>query len=241
MNQRIDKLIASSGMLSRKEVHELIRRGKVSVNGTVIRQKDHKCDPEKDAITVCGKPLDYRKNVYIMMHKPKGVLSASTDKNRRTVVDIAEEQTGRRGLFPVGRLDKDTTGLLILTDDGDFAHRIISPKSHVDKVYVAELDGEITEAVIEGFRTGVVLADGTKCLPAKLCRVDGTSCVAQVTVQEGKYHQIKRMFGVFDLGVDALHRKQIGGLVLDADLAQGECRLMEEAEIRLAEQSVLQK
>lgn len=237
MNQRLDKIIASSGTMSRREVHDLIQKGRVTVNGAVVRKKDHKCDPEIDVITVNGERLDYYKNVYIMMHKPRGVLSASRDKSRRTVVNLAEEQIGRRGLFPVGRLDKDTTGLLLITDDGDFAHRVISPKSHVDKLYFAELDGAVTDEMIAAFAQGVTLADGTPCLPAKLVRRADNDHLAEVTVCEGKYHQIKRMFGVVGLGVVNLHRQRIGALTLDPGLKEGQCRLMTAAEIAAAEQS----
>lgn len=235
MKQRLDKLIASNGMLSRREVHALVQKGRVTVNGSVVRAKDCKCDPDTDTITVDGTRLDYCEKVYIMMNKPKGVLSASTDKNRRTVVDLAQEAMGRRGLFAVGRLDKDTTGLLLLTDDGDFAHRIISPKSHVDKLYRATLDGAVTDAMIEAFARGITLADGTACLPARLVRSADSACVAEITVQEGKYHQIKRMFGVVGLGVVELHRLRIGALTLDATLQSGMCRKMTAQEIDAAQ------
>lgn len=236
MLQRIDKIISSSGTLSRREVHRLISGGRVCVNGGAVRRNDFKCDPERDSITVCGEDIGYRKKVYIMMNKPAGVLSASNDKSRETVASVAEKKTGRRGLFPVGRLDKDTTGLIILTDDGEYAHKVISPKSHISKVYIAELDGPVTGEMTEKFREGITLADGALCRPAGL-RVLGSGSTAEVVISEGKYHQIKRMFGVVGLGVNGLCRVKIGGLELDSGLAEGECRFMNEDEAALALES----
>lgn len=235
MVERIDKIIASSGDYSRRDAHTLIRRGKVAVNGVVVRKNDFKCDAERDEVTLDGRTLSYMKNVYIMMNKPQGVLSASNDRSRKTVVDLAEEQLGRKGLFPVGRLDKDTTGLLLITDDGDFAHRIISPKSRLDKVYIATLDGRVTNDMIEKFAEGITLSDGYECMPARLEICSEDSFTARVTVREGKYHQIKRMFGVCGLGVNALHRQSIGILELDKNLQPGECRLLDEKEILAAQ------
>ena len=239
--QRLDKLVASQTAYTRRQVQQLARAGGILVNGHAVGSAAEKADPAVDSILVEGRPLFYAAHVYYMLHKPAGVLSASRDPHRRTVVDLVEEKTGRRGLFPVGRLDKDTTGLLLITDDGDFAHKVISPKSGVAKVYHGRLDGPVVEEMIRRFAAGLRLADGTPCLPARLRLLEpGPAPLAEITVQEGKYHQVKRMFGVVGLGVTALHRVQIGGLKLDASLAAGDCRPLtsdEKAQVLNGEQS----
>ena len=151
-----------------------------------------------------------------MLKKPKGILSASNDKNRKTVIDLVPENMKRQGLFPVGRLDKDTTGLLIITDDGDYAHKIISPKNKTGKVYLVDLDGDIDKKLIDEFKQGVTLADGTVCRPANLEIIENKK--AKLTLFDGKYHQVKRMFGVYGLGVVELHRESIGDLSIPKDL-----------------------
>lgn len=239
--QRLDKLVASQTAYTRRQVQQLARTGGILVNGQAVGSAAEKADPAVDAILVEGRPLFYAAHVYYMLHKPAGVLSASRDPHRRTVVDLVEEKTGRQGLFPVGRLDKDTTGLLLITDDGDFAHKVISPKSGVDKVYEARLDGPVEAEIIRRFAAGLRLADGTPCLPARLRLLEpGPSPLAEITVQEGKYHQVKRMFGAVGLGVIHLHRVQIGGLKLDKALAAGDCRPLtgdEKAQVLGGEQS----
>jgi len=218
---RLDKFISSQLNVSRNEAHLAIKKGTVTVNGEVIRDRSLIINPNADKITHNGQAITYKKYIYILMNKPSGVLSASNDKNRHTVVDLVPPNLKRQGLFPVGRLDKDTTGLLIITDDGEFAHRVISPKSNIPKCYLAELDGDINDEIIARFSEGIVLADGTKCKPAELCRVSKN--VARITITEGKYHQIKRMFGVFDLGVNSLHRESVGHLKLPKELFFGQC------------------
>ena len=167
------------------------------------------------------------------MNKPSGILSASSDKRARTVLDILPEQLKRNGLSPVGRLDKDTTGLLIITDDGDFLHRVISPKSNIEKCYYAELDGEVNDDIIKSFASGITLANGEECKPAFLEKAGELG--AYVTISEGKYHQIKRMFGTVGIGVNRLHRIRIGKLVLPEDLQTGDSRELTEAELALVE------
>ena len=227
--QRLDKTISSQLNLSRSEARNHIKWGFVIVDGDKIHDPGFLVDPEKSQIKYKGKYITYKEHIYILMNKPKGVLSASEDKKRETVVDLVPDELSRQGLFPVGRLDKDTTGLLIITDDGDFAHNVISPKKNVMKTYIATLDGEINDSIIAEFKKGVVLADGTKCREAILRNL-GENRV-EITICEGKYHQIKRMFGVFDLGVNDLERVALGGLKLPNDLKTGECRELTKAEL----------
>lgn len=226
--ERFDKIIANQFNISRKDARILIRRGKGWVDGKPF------CDPAalvstESEIVFDGQPLEYKKYIYILMNKPKGVLSASNDKKCKTVVDLVPSQWRRNGLFPVGRLDKDTTGFLIITDDGDFAHRAIAPNKNVAKVYEVTLDGRLTEEMVQAFADGIILADGTKCKSAELKIID--ECKAHVTITEGKYHQIKRMFGTVGLGVNELKRLSIGALSLPQDLAEGECILLSCQEI----------
>jgi 16S rRNA pseudouridine516 synthase len=181
---------------------------------------------------VCGKAVEYMEYVYIVMNKPKGYISASNDKNAETVVDLVPKEIRRKNLFPAGRLDKDTTGLLIITDDGDFAHRMLSPKHHVDKRYRAVLDGEVTEEMVENFKQGIEFYDGTLCLSATLIPHIDDKKVADVVIREGKYHQVKKMFLTQGLTVLQLKRLQIGQFSLPENLTEGESRLMSEAEIR---------
>lgn len=227
--QRLDKIIASQFNISRSIARRDIKRGLVELNGKTVKDFSLQANPEKDKIIYNGQALNYKEYIYILMNKPAGILSASSDKNRETVVDLVPESLSRQDLFPVGRLDKDTTGLLILTDDGDFAHKAISPKSNIFKTYRVFLDGPIPKTAIKLFEQGVTLADGTKCRPAILSILEDS--VAEVKISEGKYHQIKRMFGVIGLGVNRLERIAFGKLVLPDNLKLGECRELEKQEI----------
>lgn len=218
---RLDKFISSQLNISRKDARAAILRGRAAVDGTTVRAADFKIDENADSVTFDGQALSYKKHIYIIMNKPRGVLSASDDKRQPTVIDIIPEKLRRNGLFPVGRLDKDTTGLLIITDDGDFAHRVLSPKKEIFKTYIAVLDGEITPDMPEKFLNGIVLADGTKCRRAFLRRLDKNT--AEIKICEGKFHQIKRMFGTVGLGVNALERTAVGNFHLPEDLPQGAC------------------
>ena len=218
---RLDKFISSQLNISRKEARTAILRGRAAVGGATVRTADFKIDENADSVAFDGQALSYKKHIYIIMNKPRGVLSASDDKRQPTVIDIIPENLRRNGLFPVGRLDKDTTGLLIITDDGDFAHRVLSPKREIFKTYIAVLDGEITPDMPEKFLNGIVLADGTKCRKAFLRRVDKNT--AEIKICEGKFHQIKRMFGTVGLGVNALERTAVGNFRLPEDLPQGAC------------------
>lgn len=230
--QRLDKLLANQGFGSRTEVGKLIRSGTVQVEGKAVRCPSFACDPEKDNITIAGETLLYRPFIYLMMNKPAGVLSASRDHRAKTVVDLVPEHLRRKDLFPAGRLDKDTTGLLILTDDGQMAHRMLSPKKGIEKVYHVRVEGEVGKEQQDRFAKGIILADGTACLPARLDVLEeGHTPLLRVVIMEGKYHQIKRMLGVIGRPVLSLQRVSIGGLELDETLCQGECRELTAEEI----------
>lgn len=225
--ERLDKLIASQGLVSRNDVKSMVKRGEVSVNGVVVKDSSVKVSYE-DNITVCGKPLKQTEFIYIMLNKPKGVVSASEDKRDKTVVDILPEELKRKNLFPAGRLDKDTTGFSLITDDGDFAHRILSPSRHVDKTYIAEVSDKIDfENARKAFKDGIVLGDGTVLLSAELELIsDEKEQIFKVVIKEGKYHQVKRMFASLGTSVVELKRISIGGLKLDESLNEGEARLI---------------
>lgn len=231
--ERLDKLVASAFSLSRKEAKAAIHGGRVAVNGTLCRTEDTKFDTSA-AVTLdgVGAALGY---TYLMLHKPAGILTASRDASRQTVVDLVPPDLKRKNLFPVGRLDKDTTGLLFLTDDGEWAHRLVSPRHHVAKCYRVRLDGAVGEDAVRGFAAGVTLADGELCKPAVLTVTEDPT-VARVLLREGKYHQIKRMFGVYGLGVVALHRESVGAVSLDPALPVGGVRRLTAAEVLAAEE-----
>lgn len=230
MLQRLDKMIASQGTVSRSETVRLIRSGRVTVDGVVCRDASRKVE-ESCAVTVSGKPLVYQRFSYIMMNKPSGILCVSRDPRVETVLDRLPPELKRKGLFPAGRLDKDTVGLVLLTDDGDFAHRLLAPKSDILKRYLVRLDGPLSTEQLHRFSEEIVLADGTVCRPAQL-RVleDGEQPLAEIGITEGRYHQIKRMFGTIDRGVVWLKRIAIGPLTLDPALAEGEARPLTEEE-----------
>lgn len=225
--ERLDKILASQNVGSRREVQKLIKNGEVCVNGEICRKPETKVDVDSDEITVSGQAVNYQKYIYIMMNKPGGVLSATSDKHDKTVIDLLPDEYKRKGLFPAGRLDKDTEGLLIITDDGDFAHRMLSPKKHVEKKYIAKLDKEITDETIQRFKDGIVFADGTKCMPAKLeFESETDKKTGIVTICEGKFHQVKKMFICCGINVVHLQRISIGNLYLDSKLPIGCSKLM---------------
>ena len=229
--ERLDKILASQNCGSRKEVGVLIRRGAVTVNGVTVKKADSKADADTDTIAVNGEPLNFRRYVYIMMNKPQGVLSAARDSRMKTVVDLLEPGLYRKGLFPAGRLDRDTEGLLILTDDGEFAHRMLAPKSHVFKLYHAVVDAPVTASDITRFAEGLAVG-GIVCLPAELSVLkDGEQPLVQVRIREGKFHQVKRMFRAVGKNVLQLKRVQIGRLSLDGSLAPGQAREIDQEEL----------
>ncbi len=229
--ERLDKILASQNIASRSEAGAMIRRGMVSVNGTIVKRADFKADTLEDEISVAGRVLNVKKYLYLMLNKPSGVLSAARDTRTATVVDLLPEELKRRGLFPAGRLDKDTEGLLIITDDGVFAHRMLAPKSHVFKQYEAVLSKPVSQADIAQFENGVELKNMT-CLPAELKVLkQGANPLVLVKIREGKFHQVKRMFLALGNEVLKLRRVQIGALKLDESLAPGAAREMLEDEI----------
>lgn len=219
--QRLDKFISNQLIIPRSIVRKGIFKGLALVNGIAVRDISFQIDGEDDEIIYDGIRIGYKEHVYILMNKPKGILSATTDKSRETVIDLVPEHLKRPDVAPVGRLDKDTTGLLLITDDGVFSHNCISPKKDVPKSYIVTLDGDINDDIIKNFKDGIVLADGTKCRSAILQRLSQN--IARIIITEGKYHQVKRMFGTEGLGVNELHRESIGDLVLPNDLKSGEC------------------
>ena len=225
MKERLDKFISSQTALSRKEVAKAVKDKRVTLNGQLVRAADIKVDTDTDSIALDGAVIGYKEHVYYMMNKPSGVVSATEDRDERTVLDILPDELIRDGLFPAGRLDKDTTGLLIITDDGDYAHRMLSPKKHVDKTYTATLDREPDSDIAGAFAEGMTLADGTVCKPA-VAEPLGDKRV-RVVISEGKYHQVKRMFAAAGYKVEALDRVKIGALALDPELNRGEFREME--------------
>lgn len=229
--ERLDKIISSQGMTTRKEAQLIIRRGQVSVNGTVVRDPSVKLQPESGDILMKGHPLNYRRNLYIMMNKPAGLLCVSRDPHAKTVIDLLPPELMRQGLFPAGRLDKDTVGLVIITDDGDFAHKMLAPKKDIVKRYQAVINGMVGEMEIAAFAAGTSLEDGTLCRSAIL-RVlkTGDHPLVEVEITEGRYHQIKRMFQAVDRSVLWLKRVSIGNLQLDDSLEEGLCRELSDDE-----------
>ncbi len=219
---RLDKLLSDTGRWSRKEARELVRSGVVCVDGTVVRAGESKADPETQTVTVRGERIGWQEFVYLLLYKPAGYLTATEDAHAPTVMDLVPEEYRRSGLAPVGRLDKDTTGLLLLTDDGGLNHALCSPRHHVDKVYLAQVEGEGSQADVDAFAAGITLGDGTKCLPARLELVEPGWC--RVTVREGKFHQVKRMLASRGLPVKTLKRESMGPLGLGKWMKEGEIR-----------------
>ena len=218
---RLDALISNSGAYSRSEIKIMVKKGRVSVNGQTVKDYSLKVS-ENDAISVDGKILDTEKFVYIMLNKPAGYISAT--EGEKNVIELVPSEMFRKGLFPVGRLDKDTEGLLLITNDGDFSHELMSPNKNVVKTYRAELERAVTESDIEKFKNGIVMRDGTEFKPAVL-RPDGEKA-AVVEISEGKYHQVKLMFAATENKVIYLERLAIGGLTLNPSLNRGECLRM---------------
>lgn len=233
--ERLDKVLSNLGYGSRKEIKQAIKKGLIEVNGELVKDNGMQVDPETDKIVVNGEEIFYRKYIYLMMNKPDGVVSATVDNRDETVIDLLEVEHQVFNPFPVGRLDKDTVGLLLLTNDGELNHRLISPKWKVDKVYYAKIDKKVTEEDIKKFKNGITLDDGYVCKEAKLEILEATEDGSEVmiTIQEGKYHQVKRMFEAVGKTVVYLKRVEFGTLKLDEDLEEGEYRELTEEEINI--------
>lgn len=231
--QRLDKIIASTGRWSRREVKNLTRQGRVLVDGIPARSAEEKADPETVEITVNGEVLAYRRFTWIMLNKPAGYLSATEDGKGATVLDLLPPELQKQGLFPVGRLDKDTEGLLLLTNEGGLAHELLSPKYHVEKVYYARVAGRLTEEDCRAFAAGMTLGDGLVCRPAGLeILAAGEESEARVILREGKFHQVKRMLACLGKPVVYLERVRMGNLPLDTSLSRGEFRFLTDAEVK---------
>ncbi len=232
--ERLDKLLASTGRWSRSEVKRLVREGRVLANGHAAASAEEKYDGEAVLLTVDGEEVRLRRFVYLMLNKPAGVVSATSGRDGKNVLDLLPEEYRRRGLFPVGRLDKDTVGLLLLTDDGALAHELLSPKKHVDKQYYARVTGELDGDDRAAFAEGMDLGGGFRCLPAELRILSsGAESEALVTVREGKFHQVRRMFSKRGKYVFYLQRVAMGPLRLDESLAPGEWRELSAAEEKM--------
>ncbi|OEF96728.1 pseudouridine synthase [Desulfuribacillus alkaliarsenatis] len=253
--ERIDKILAFLGVGTRKEVKKICRSGAVTVNGVPVKDSSEKIDPETDELVFDGQVLHYRKHIYVMLNKPAGVISATEDYLHKTVTDILPEEYQVFEPFPVGRLDKDTEGLLILTNDGQFSHQLLSPKKHVDKMYYVEVNRSLTEGKILELEQGVTLEDGYHTMPAKVQMLVGEEVAEQIipqglqavipeqpvspyckqrfllTIQEGKFHQIKRMAEAVGSEVVYLKRLSMGNIILDSKLSLGDCRELTEEEI----------
>lgn len=231
---RLDKMLSHLGLGSRKDVKQLLKDKRVMVNGEVVKNGKLQVDEVNDEVVVDGKAMTYQAEHYILLHKPQGVITATEDKSARTVMDCLSEKDRVKGLFPVGRLDKDTTGLLLLTTNGALAHELLSPKKHVEKEYQALIDGVVTEKEIEQFKEGLILDGGDQTQPAKLMvdKVEGHHSEIRLIIHEGKFHQVKRMFQAVGMKVLRLHRLRMGSLVLDG-LKVGDYRLLTEEEITL--------
>lgn len=226
--ERIDKIISSQGLYSRSEIKKLIQQKRVKVNENVVLKSDMKIDKYSMEIKIDDVPIVIKDNIYLMLNKPEGYVSATKDNKDKTVLDLVPQEYQKRELFPAGRLDKNTTGLMIITDDGKMAHNILAPKKHISKKYEVTIDVPVTQEMQDGFKSGVELNDG-KCKSSEM-KITGIY-TTEVTLTEGRYHQIKRMFGCFGAKVIKLHRIQMGNLKLPKDLKIGEIRELTENEL----------
>lgn len=231
---RLDKMLVNLGWGSRREIAAMARGGKITVNGEVCRSPDRKVDPQADKVAVGDEAVRYQEHYYLMLNKPAGVVTATQDNFQQTVLSLLPARLQKAGLFPVGRLDKDTEGLLLLTTDGAFSHALTAPRRHVDKVYLAGVRGALAPDAQARFAQGVVLEDGTVCRPALLApegAADGLQYV-RITLHEGRFHQVKRMVRAAGGEVVTLRRLSVGPLTLDPALAPGACRALTEGEVR---------
>jgi len=226
--ERIDKVISSQSNFSRKEVRQMILKKRVTVDGKIVDKYDTKIDQSRVVIAIDGKDINLKKNIYLILNKPKGYISATQDKSQRTVLELVPEEFKERELFPAGRLDKDTTGLMLITNDGAMAHNILSPRKHIKKTYEVTIDIDMTDEMVEGFKNGIRLNDA-ECKSAELKITRKNTGI--VIIKEGRYHQIKRMFGCYGAKVLELNRIGMGNLSLPKELKLGECRELTENEL----------
>lgn len=232
--QRLDKILSNFGFGTRKEIKQAVKNGIIKVDGVTVKDSSMHVDPHSSVIEIDGEVLNYREFVYIMMNKPQGVISATFDPKHKTVIDLLPDEYLCFEPFPVGRLDIDTEGLLVLTNDGQLAHELLSPKKHVPKKYYALIEGIVGQEDIISFKQGVLLEDGYKTLPAELTVLkQGDFSEIEVTITEGKFHQVKRMFKSVGKEVKFLKRIEMGKLKLDEKLEQGRCRELSEEELQL--------
>lgn len=233
--ERLDKILSNLGYGSRKELKGIIKKGNVEIDGVIVKDNGKIVDAEKSIIKINGEQIFYREFIYLIMNKPDGVISATRDSREETVIDLLHPDHQAFDPFPVGRLDKDTVGLLLLTNDGELNHKLIAPKWHVDKVYFARINKNVTDTDIEDFEKGITLDDGYLCKPAKLEIISASEEISEVklTIQEGKFHQVKRMFEAVDKMVTYLQRIEFGGITLDSELEEGEYRELTEEELAI--------
>lgn len=231
---RLDKYLADMGCGTRTQVKEYIRKGRIRINDLTVKKPEIKINTEKDSVFFDEKLISYVEFEYYMLNKPQNVISATEDKNERTVIDLIDSRI-RKDLFPVGRLDKDTEGLLLITNDGQLAHKLLSPKKHVDKVYYAEIDNIVTDDMADAFEKGILIADGVTTMPSKLVILSAAKehSAVMLTIHEGKFHQVKRMFEAFDMKVTYLKRLSMGPLKLDEGLKPGDYRCLTLDEINI--------
>ena len=232
--ERLDKIISSYMNISRTDARKLIKSAGVSIDGKITKDASQKVDAQTQCIKLGEEEIVFQKFCYIMMNKPAGVVSVSKDPKDKTVVDLVPDEMQKRGLFPAGRLDKDTMGFILLTNDGDFAHRILSPKNHIEKTYLAKIRQPLTANDIAAFENGILLKDGTQCLDGTIRQLtqENDDIWAEIKIREGKYHQIKRMLAALDNEVLYLKRTAMGALPLDETLKEGDCRLMTVEELK---------
>lgn len=230
-SMRLDKFLADSNLGTRSEVKAMIRKGQITVNGLICCKSDMQVQPTRDSMAVSGRVLAYEPFVYYMLYKPAGVICATVDKKEKTVLDLLAEEDGRRNLFPVGRLDKDTEGLLLLTDDGALSHELLSPRKHIAKTYYAQLDAPVSAEEITAFSKGFSIGEKKPTLPALLEPLGNNPAEVRVTITEGRYHQVKRMFEAFGQRVLYLKRVSMGNLLLDESLEPGEYRRLRLKEV----------
>ena len=238
--KRLDKFLVEMSVASRSTIKDMAKKGRITVNGQIVKASDTKIDESADVVAVDGQVIAFSSTEYFMLNKPAGVITATLDKKAKTVLDLLHERT-RNDLFPVGRLDKDTEGLLLITNDGDLAHRLLAPKKHVDKVYYADIRGVVTDEHVRQFASGLTLSDGTAVMPGELVvlDVDSTAKTSRIrlTIHEGKFHQVKRMFEAVGTEVTYLKRLSMGPLSLDENLLPGEYRRLTDEEINMLKEA----